>query len=565
MKRILHLLLFNYCLISGQFSFSQCVEGDCNNGYGIYKWESGSKYEGNWVNGSRTGKGKYTWNDGSNYDGEFIMNKHWGYGRCEWQSGDIYEGNFLNNIMHGFGTMIYANGEIYEGNWVSGMRTGKGKQTLKDGEIKEGNFVNGELFNFHSPNLENSTLCISGNCIDGIGIYKWPEGNVYVGEFKNGAIWGYGEKTFTSGLKYYGEWINNEMTGTGIYYFTNGDKYEGEFVKDKITGFGVLTRANGDRSTGYFVENKIIMLTDKQIANNTQSITNNNNQNETKTNKNLERTSLGNVSSTNSIAKDADGKVYKSVIIGNQSWMAENLNTSKFRNGDPIPEVKTDEEWAKALKEGRPAWSYYDNDQKKGAKYGKLYNWYAVNDPRGLAPIGWHIPTDNEWTALTDYLGGEGGYTRNKLKAQEKIVTEITYVEIGGYDEKKWVACSNCSYWTEKQKANNPCAVCRNTGGKYVKTGKYIPKKKEKREEDVNAGWNGSNESGFSALAGGERYVNGHFEDGFDDNCRGCGAAYFWTSTKDGNSSYWYRIIDNESVSRRSNYVGGLSVRCIKD
>jgi uncharacterized protein (TIGR02145 family) len=92
---------------------------------------------------------------------------------------------------------------------------------------------------------------------------------------------------------------------------------------------------------------------------------------------------------------------------GNQEWMTENLNVDKFRNGDPIPEAKTDEEWEKAGDNREPAWCYYDNDPANGEKYGKLYNWYAVNDPRGLAPKGWHVPSDEEWTTLTDHLGGE--------------------------------------------------------------------------------------------------------------------------------------------------------------
>lgn len=95
---------------------------------------------------------------------------------------------------------------------------------------------------------------------------------------------------------------------------------------------------------------------------------------------------------------------FKSVKIGAQTWMAENLNVSTFRNGDPIPEVKTNEEWEKAGKEGKPAWCYYDNDPVNSSKYGKLYNWFAVNDPRGLAPEGWHIPRVDEWNTLKNYL-----------------------------------------------------------------------------------------------------------------------------------------------------------------
>jgi uncharacterized protein (TIGR02145 family) len=95
------------------------------------------------------------------------------------------------------------------------------------------------------------------------------------------------------------------------------------------------------------------------------------------------------------------------VTIGKQVWMSENLNVDKFRNGDPIPQAKTNEEWNKAGENNQPAWCYYDNDPANGEKYGKLYNWYAVNDPRGLAPVGYHIPTDLDWTVLTGYLGGE--------------------------------------------------------------------------------------------------------------------------------------------------------------
>jgi uncharacterized protein (TIGR02145 family) len=94
------------------------------------------------------------------------------------------------------------------------------------------------------------------------------------------------------------------------------------------------------------------------------------------------------------------------VTIGNQVWMTKNLNVDKFRNGDPIPEAKTDEEWKKAGENKQPAWCYYDNDPANGAKYGKLYNWYAVNDPRGLAPEGWKIPSHDDWGLLIDYLGG---------------------------------------------------------------------------------------------------------------------------------------------------------------
>jgi uncharacterized protein (TIGR02145 family) len=93
-----------------------------------------------------------------------------------------------------------------------------------------------------------------------------------------------------------------------------------------------------------------------------------------------------------------------SVTIGTQKWMTVNLDIETYRNGDIIPQVTDLAIWV-ALKTG--AWCYYNNDVANGAKYGKLYNWYAVNDSRGLAPQGWHIPTDAEWTTLGNFLGGD--------------------------------------------------------------------------------------------------------------------------------------------------------------
>jgi uncharacterized protein (TIGR02145 family) len=91
------------------------------------------------------------------------------------------------------------------------------------------------------------------------------------------------------------------------------------------------------------------------------------------------------------------------VVIGTQQWMSSNLDVAFYRNGDPIPQVTDAGAWS-ALTTG--AWCYYNNDSTQGSTYGRIYNWYAVNDPRGLAPIGWHVPSDAEWTTLTTTLGG---------------------------------------------------------------------------------------------------------------------------------------------------------------
>ena len=105
--------------------------------------------------------------------------------------------------------------------------------------------------------------------------------------------------------------------------------------------------------------------------------------------------------------------VNPTVSIGNQTFMLKNLNVDRYRNGDPIPQVQDPKEWGN-LKTG--AWCYYENKVENGVKYGKLYNWFAVNDPRGLAPVGYHIPTLTEWNVLIAFLGGNSE-TGIKLKS----------------------------------------------------------------------------------------------------------------------------------------------------
>ena len=105
---------------------------------------------------------------------------------------------------------------------------------------------------------------------------------------------------------------------------------------------------------------------------------------------------------------DIDGNTYKTVYIGGQQWMAENLKVSKYSDGTTIPNIPDNIQWQNNT---TGAWSYYNNDVANNAKYGKLYNWVAAskttNGNKSVCPTGWHVPTDAEWTVLTDYLGGE--------------------------------------------------------------------------------------------------------------------------------------------------------------
>jgi uncharacterized protein (TIGR02145 family) len=232
-----------------------------------------------------------------------------------------------------------------------------------------------------------------------------------------------------------------------------------------------------------------------------------------------------NANNSNQSAQTSQTGGYKSVKIGTQTWMAENLNVERFRNGDLIPQAKTNEEWEKAGKEGKPAWCYYDNDPKNGAKYGKLYNWYAVNDPRGLAPAGWHIPTDTEWITLGDQLGNDAG---KKMKSTSGW---------NGY------GCKRCSGGSSQFKAN--CTSCKGT---------------QNNSTEPFSG-NGTNTSGFSGLPGGVR-------NGYGDFSSIGNYGYWWSSTEGSTGNAYSRnlypglgLLGRSSLSKGE----GLSVRCLRD
>lgn len=102
--------------------------------------------------------------------------------------------------------------------------------------------------------------------------------------------------------------------------------------------------------------------------------------------------------------QDGDGNSYGYVVIGSQTWFSSNLKTTKYANGDPIPNVTNNSQWSN-LTSG--AWAHYSNNSQYDNQFGKLYNWYAVNDSRNVCPTGWHVPSDSDWTVLETHLGGQ--------------------------------------------------------------------------------------------------------------------------------------------------------------
>ncbi|MFM9053055.1 MAG: FISUMP domain-containing protein, partial [Bacteroidota bacterium] len=124
---------------------------------------------------------------------------------------------------------------------------------------------------------------------------------------------------------------------------------------------------------------------------------------------------------------DIDGKTYNTVQIGTQCWTQSNLKVSKYRNGNSISNITDQSAWSQTNTSNTGAWCNYNNSSANNTLYGKLYNWYAVNDSRGLCPTGWHVPLDAEWTTLTDFLGGES-------VAGGKMKSTATQPAAGGWD-----------------------------------------------------------------------------------------------------------------------------------
>jgi uncharacterized protein (TIGR02145 family) len=143
--------------------------------------------------------------------------------------------------------------------------------------------------------------------------------------------------------------------------------------------------------------------------------------------------SVHNPAKTYGTMTDQQGNVYKTIVIGSQEWMAENLKTSIYRNGNAIANVTDGVQWNN-LTTG--AWCHYENDSQYDCPYGKLYNWYAVVDPRNVCPTGWHVPTDEEWSTLINYLDPDanGGINSSNVAGGKMKSTGTQYWQVSNTD-----------------------------------------------------------------------------------------------------------------------------------
>jgi uncharacterized protein (TIGR02145 family) len=228
------------------------------------------------------------------------------------------------------------------------------------------------------------------------------------------------------------------------------------------------------------------------------------------------------------IENERVSKMPFSVIIGSQEWTTRNLETVHFCNGDPIKEASSEEAWELAAQSETPAWCYYKNNINNGQKYGKLYNWYAVNDIRGLAPEGWHIPTLKEWELLSNFLGDD---CNERLK--------------GGDDWKLY-----------EKKADFFQVFFDNM------------EELENNEEDSSQ-FSQFNNTGFTALSGGARGEFGNAFFAMRDS------AYWWTSSpvdeEDpfSQTQAYFILLYAHNISLQiggfSDKKAGYSIRCIRN
>jgi uncharacterized protein (TIGR02145 family) len=205
--------------------------------------------------------------------------------------------------------------------------------------------------------------------------------------------------------------------------------------------------------------------------------------------------------------KDGDGNVYTSVTIGTQVWMVENLKTTKYRNGDLIGTTTTATLDISAEASPKYQWAYGGNESNV-ATYGRLYTWYTITDTRNVCPTGWHVPTDAEWHTLVLRLDAD---------AQLNYGLESS---ISGGKLKE----TGTTYWTTP-----------NTGA--------------------------TNEIGFTALPGGNRWPDGTFIYLGNDGS-------WWSSTEYNANDAWYRFIAYDDIYVYHTSTGrkdGLSVRCLRD
>ena len=396
------------------------------NGLGRYTYADGSYYVGNYKNGLKDGVGsfadkngqeeKQTWKDGKPVSSNIAMNlfyrdevplfgelpetahtAHDPYTTKTYPNGDTYKGETAGENRSGHGTYNATNHDSFDGDFTGNKRNGHGIYRYADGSTYDGTYANGLK--------------------DGPGIFTDPAGHRQAQDWRSGVpltdvksnpvykdevqLFGelletaksthtaYAKKTYANGDTYTGEVVGERRSGHGKYVATNGDTFEGEWFDNKRNGRGVYTFADGSvYDADYVAGYKSGKGTYRNgVTHDVEDLNWVNGSPEHR------KRSIGNVNlpEEHEIVDEhppLPGKTPKPKTpeVANKAklkrkWAPENLNVDHFRDGTPIREARSRAEWDKCNREERPCWCYYDNNPANGITHGKLYNWWAVNDP----------------------------------------------------------------------------------------------------------------------------------------------------------------------------------------
>lgn len=257
-------------------------------GQGKITFPNSETYEGGWLNDQRSGKGRAIYLDGEVYEGDWLLDKRHGVGRCAYANGDIYNGDWVNNNREGKATYYFKDGSYYIGYWKNNLQHGEGQYfEKKTGSTISGIWKDGVRLNAPIPRpaptpatttgqltfeggakydgdveqakpiSSTTTKCLSGNCLNGYGKYRFANGSTYEGNFVNGRASGKGHIVNTDGSSYVGEFVSGKMEGKGIYLYANGNTYNGGWLNNVKSGQGTQTsKASDELYVGQFANDK---------------------------------------------------------------------------------------------------------------------------------------------------------------------------------------------------------------------------------------------------------------------------------------------------------------------
>lgn len=209
---------------------AQCLEGNCRNGQGTFRFANGDKYVGKWANGQPHGQGKYYFASRERYEGAFNYGKFDGYGTMYYPDGAYYTGNWKKNMKNGQGKLVRTNGTVTEGVWANGKYAGAQNNTGTVAQASNQKPSKPAAGSSNKPDVSGMRNCNSVYCRSGNGFYNYPDGSRWVGEFKEGVPAGRGICYYAGGDRYEGQWLKGAPNGEGVMHFANGRVYGAVWV-----------------------------------------------------------------------------------------------------------------------------------------------------------------------------------------------------------------------------------------------------------------------------------------------------------------------------------------------